>query len=77
MLTNSLVSLQLIRRWSARSVAQVLSCTDRAEVRHFIHLASQLPQPPLLEKVKAHSTEAINAGHPKAVGNDIADHAAK
>jgi hypothetical protein len=76
-LTDSLVSLQLIRRWGSRSVAQVLSCADRTEVRRFIHLARQLPQPPLLEKVKAHDTKAIDAGHPKAVGNDIADRAAK
>ena len=76
-LTDSLVSLQLIRRWSTRSVAQTLSCPDRSEVRHFIHLARQLLQPPLLEKVKAHAATAIDAGHPKALGNDAADRAAK
>ena len=50
-LTDTLVSLQLIRRWGTRSVAQILSCPDRSEVRHFIHLARQLLQQPLLEKV--------------------------
>ena len=76
-LTDSLVSLQLVRRWSSRTVAQVLSCADRAEVRQFLHLAAQSSLPPLLEKVKAHGSPAIDSGHPKAAGNDAADRAAK
>ena len=31
----------------------------------------------ILEKVKAHDEHAIALGHPKAVGNDLADHHAK
>ena len=33
--------------------------------------------PPILEKVKVHNERAIELGHPKAVGNDLADHHAK
>ena len=77
LLTDSLVSLQLVQHWGSRPLAQVLSCPDRAEVRHFIHAASTRATPPLLEKVKAHDSRLLELGHPKAVGNDAADTAAK
>jgi hypothetical protein len=47
-LTDSLVSLQLIRSWASRPTAKTLSCPDRAEIRYFIHLARQLPHPRLV-----------------------------
>ena len=40
-------------------------------------MAYALPNPPVLEKVRAHDTAALAARHPKAVGNDLADHFAK
>ena len=76
-LTDSLVSLQLVRRWGSRTLAQVLACPDRPEVRQFLHMVASCSSPPLLEKVKAHNLSAIDLGHPKAIGNDVADQAAK
>ena len=54
-----------------------MRCADRMEIRQLVHMARQLPRPPLLEKVKAHDVAAIAVGHPKAVGNDLADQLAQ
>ena len=72
-LTDSLTSLQLVRRWGSRPTAHILRCADRVEVRQLVHLAGSMEHPPLLEKVKAHDQRALALGHPKAVGNDEAD----
>jgi hypothetical protein len=40
-------------------------------------MALECPQPPTLEKVKAHDDAALRLGHPKALGNDLADKFAK
>ena len=76
-LTDSLSSLQLVRRWGKRPAAHVLRCSDRVEVRQLLHTASALEQPPVLEKVKAHDDKAVALRHPKAVGNDEADRYAR
>ena len=76
-LTDSLTSLRLAQAWGRWSVARTLQCMDRVEIRQLVHMAVQLPQPPLLEKVKAHDVAAVLAGHPKSVGNDLADSLAR
>ena len=76
-LSDSLCSLQLIKSWAGRSSAAILSCAERVEVRHFISQWKGHPQPPTLEKVKAHDTEGRNAGNPKSWGNEHADTLAK
>ena len=76
-LTDSLTALQLITRWATLPPSRILRCPDRIDIRRFLHLASQQPSPPLLEKVKAHDTAAIALGHPKSLGNDAADQHAR
>ena len=76
-LTDSLASLHLLKSWGTWRAQRILQSADRALVRQVLHLAGQLTSPPVLEKVKAHDAAALAAGHPKAVGNDIADHWAK
>ena len=76
-LTDSLASLSMLQSWGRWSPQRILLTTDRALVRHVIHLAEQLASPPVLEKVKAHDDRAIALQHPKAVGNDTADRWAK
>ena len=76
-LTDSLASLQRVRSWGTWPTARHLRCADRVEVRQFISMALDLERPPVLEKVQAHNEEAISAGHPKSVGNDMADHLAR
>ena len=76
-ITDSLTALRLARGWGGWPVARTLRCADRVEVRQLLHLAQQLPQPPVLEKVKAHDAVALATGHPKAVGNDLADQLAR
>ena len=72
-LTDSLTALRMALAWGRWPVSRTLRCTDRVVVRQLVHMAAQLEQPPVLEKVKAHDTVAISGGHPKAVGNDMAD----
>jgi hypothetical protein len=72
-LTDSLSSLQLALRWGTWPTARTLGCADRAVVRQLVASALACPLPPTLEKVKAHDAAAIAIGHPKAVGNDMAD----
>ena len=76
-LTDSLTSLALLEGWPSYSAARILRCADRVEVRRVLQLASGLERAPVLEKVKAHDTRAMGLGHPKALGNDSADHHAK
>ena len=76
-LTDSLCSLQQISAWSHKSSAAVLSCADRVEVRRFLSLWTDHPNPPALEKVKAHDDEGIRDGNPKTLGNEKADMLAK
>jgi hypothetical protein len=75
-LTDSLVSLHLLRGWGTWSVERMLHCADRREVRWLLSLAATRT-PPVLEKVAAHDAAALARGHPKAVGNDLADAAAR
>jgi len=42
-----------------------------------IGMALECPHPPSLEKVKAHDSHGLDMGHPKALGNDMADQHAK
>ena len=72
-LTDSLSSLQLLRRWGQFSAARVLLCPDRVLIRQAIFLAAQRRPPPLLEKVAAHNAAGITLEHPKSLGNDAAD----
>ena len=72
-LTDSLTSLRLARSWGQYTVARTLRCADRVELRQLIYMAMQVPEPPVLEKVKAHDEGEIAAGHPKALGNNMAD----
>ena len=72
-LTDSLSALHLVRGWGCKPIAKVLQCADRVEVRQLITTAMASGHPPLMEKVKAHDQQAIDIGHPKAVGNDLAD----
>jgi hypothetical protein len=76
-LTDSLVSLQLINGWGGYKQTRRLKTELAAEVREVLATANNLEIKPILEKVKAHNTEAINSGDEKAVGNDIADVTAK
>ena len=76
-LTDSLTSLRLALGWGCWPVARTLQCADRVEVRQLVHMGALLALPPVLEKVKAHNEAALAAGHPKAVGNDAADHLAR
>ena len=76
MLTDSLAALHLIKGWGSWSVERMLHCADRREVRWLLTLAAGCPQL-VLEKVQAHDSAALALGHPKAVGNDSADHAAR
>ena len=75
--TDSLTSLQLIRRWGVSSTASVLRCADRVEVRAFIIGCERRGVWPVLEKVKAHDAAGCSAGDVKALGNDRADALAK
>ena len=59
MLTDSLVSLQLIQSWGRRPIAEVIACPDRQEVRCFMYQWLAIPNPPCLGKVKAHDLDAI------------------
>ena len=76
-LTDSLSSLQLLRSWHRRSTASVLQCPLRSLVRQLIAAARTSPAPPALVKVKAHDAAALDLQHPRALGNDRADHWAK
>ena len=76
-LTDSLAALCSLKTWGTWSPQRVLQTADRALVRLIVHKAGQLAMPPLLEKVKAHDHVAIALGHPKAVGNEVADGWAK
>jgi len=76
-LTDSLVSLQLLHSWGRRSLRAILACPERAEVRRFLHHWQGSPAPPVLVKVKAHDTLAIQIGDPRACGNDLVDGLAK
>ena len=76
-LSDSLAALTLLQSWGRWSTQRILLSADRALVRQVIHLAQQLPSPPVLEKVKAHDDRALALQHPKAVGNDAADRWAK
>ena len=76
-LTDSLASLQCIHSWGSWPTARHLQCADRVEVRQFLAMALELEQPPVLEKVKAHDAAALASGHPKSVGNDMADQLAR
>ena len=76
-LTDSLTSLQLARSWGSRPATHALGCADRVEVRQLLHLACSLTHAPKLEKVKAHDAKQIALGHPKSMGNVLADQAAR
>jgi hypothetical protein len=76
-LTDSLTALHLVAGWGRWPVDRMLRCPDRRELRWLLSLAAGCPAVPVLEKVKAHDTEALRIGHPKAVGNDLADAAAR
>ena len=76
-LTDSLVSLQLIQSWGRRPIAEVIACPDRQEVRCFMHQWYAISNPPCLGKVKAHDLEAVRRGDPRACGNDQVDALAK
>ena len=75
-ITDSLVSLQLLKRWGRYSPARVLQCPERVIVRQVINMATLLQLPPVLEKVLAHNAAGVALGHPKSLGNDAADRAA-
>ena len=75
--TDSLVALQLLRSWNSKTIKEVLRCGERDIVRYILHLAEMKRECPKLQKVKAHDTEALGAGRPQAVGNDLADSWAK
>ena len=72
-LTDSLVALTMLRNWGCWSALRTLQSPDRVEVRRFVHQVHQLAVLPELVKVKAHDDDAIRLGHPRAVGNDLAD----
>jgi hypothetical protein len=72
-ITDSLCSLQLALHWGTWPTTRTLACADRAVVRQLVATALACPQPPALEKVKAHDAAALAIGYPKAVGNDVAD----
>ena len=76
-LTDSLVSLHMLRGWGSWSVERRLRCPDRREVRWVLSLAALCQPAPVLEKVKAHDEALLRLQHPKAVGNDLADAAAR
>ena len=76
-LSDSLAALHMLRSWAEWSLARRLRCPDRHEVRWVLSLASARSSPPLLEKVKAHDDHLLRLQHPKAVGNDLADAAAR
>ena len=77
LLTDSMAALQMLRGWGKWSTTRSLSCVDRREVRWVIAMARQNCICPTLEKVKAHDAQALELGHPKAVGNDKADKGAR
>ena len=76
-ITDSLVALQLLRGWSTLSPQRILNCSDRHEVRWVLSLAAAQSPAPSLEKIKAHDQRALDLGHPKAIGNNLADQAAR
>ena len=76
-LTDSLTALELIQQWGTLPVAAVLRCAERTEVRRFIRAWVDCPNPPTLEKVKAHDAAGVTAGRQKAIGNDLADAGAR
>ena len=76
-ITDSLTSLRLASSWGRWPVARTLRCADRMEIRQLVHMALQLPQPPLLERFKAHYVASTAGGHPKAMGNELADQLAR
>ena len=75
-LTDSLAALHTVKGWGCWPVERMLRCADRREVRWVLSLAASRP-PALLEKVLAHDSAALAMQHPKAVGNDLADAAAR
>lgn len=76
-LSDSLAALTMVARWGTWSMRRLLACRDRVEVRQFLDNAAKLAVAPALGKVKAHDIHAVELGHPRAVGNDLADRAAK
>ena len=58
LLTDSLISLQLLRHWGSRSARRVLACADQVEIRWLLALASSGSPVPGLEKVAGHDTRA-------------------
>jgi ribonuclease HI len=76
-LTDSLTALHLVSGWGKWAVDRMLRCADRQEVRYVVSLACALAGCPRLEKVKAHDAQAVELGHPKALGNDQADRVAR
>ena len=71
-LTDSLSWLQLIRSWACRSELQILSCFERRAGQSptaFVSVAGQ-PEPPTLEKIKAHDEARKNRGNAKSWGNE-------
>ena len=76
-LSDSQVALRLLKRWGLYSMGRMQECMDRREVRWVLSLARSRAVAPVLEKVKAHDASAVALGHPKAVGNDAADGAAR
>ena len=76
-LVDSLLSLQLIASWGQRSTVAILQCPVRVEVRTLLYRWQAAHYAPLLEKVKAHDSNAIARRCPKAMCNDAVDALAK
>ena len=72
-LTDSLIALQLIQHWRLQPLVQMLTCPDRAEVRHFIHPVSMRAASSLPKKLRAYDSHLIALEAPKSCGNDAAD----
>ena len=56
-LTDSLCSLQLLKSWAHRPLTTIMTCQERVEVRTVLY-QWQGRSAPLLEKVRAHDSEA-------------------
>ena len=67
-LTDSMCSLQLIRSWASRSELQILSCFERDEIQQFLYQWQDSPNPPTLEKAKAHDEARKNRGNARSWG---------
>ena len=74
--SDSLSALMMLREWSRWKLSRRLRCEDRVEVRAILWRGRER-EIELMEKVKAHRTDALAKTDPKALWNEKADKEAR